>query len=255
MEDKRKEKGRVIKQKKIGKDIYSMWIETKLSENGKLGQFIAIYPKGESTLLPRPISICERDKERGMLRIVYRAVGKGTKEFSQYKEGETIHVMGPIGNGFPLLDKKAIMIGGGIGIPPLLELAKEYKGEKEIILGFKEERFMEKEFLPYGSVEIATENGSAGMKGNVLDILEKGEHRGEVILACGPLPMLKGVAEFAKKREISAYVSLEEKMACGIGACLACVCKMKEKDSHSQVSNRRICVDGPVFLAQEVDFS
>ena len=94
MEDKRKEKGRVIKQKKIGKDIYSMWIETKLSENGKPGQFIAIYPKGESTLLPRPISICERDKERGMLRIVYRAVGKGTKEFSQYKEGETIHVMG-----------------------------------------------------------------------------------------------------------------------------------------------------------------
>ena len=75
------------------------------------------------------------------------------------------------------------------------------------------------------------------------------------MLACGPLPMLKGVSEFAKKREIAAYDSLEEKMACGIGACLACVCKMKEKDSHSQVSNRRICVDGPVFLAQEVDFS
>ena len=255
METKRKEKGRVIEQKEIGKNIYSMWIETTISGNGRPGQFIAIYPKGESTLLPRPISICESDKKRGRLRIVYRIAGKGTKEFSQYEEGETIDVMGPIGNGFPLLDKKAIIIGGGIGIPPLLELAKEYKGKKEMILGFKGERFMDKEFLPYGSVEIATENGISGLKGNVLDILEKGEHRGEVILACGPYPMLKGVAAYAKKRKIPAYVSLEEKMACGIGACLACVCKMKEKDSHSQVPNRRICVDGPVFLAQEVDFS
>lgn len=255
MEGKRKEKGRIVEQKKIGKDIYSMWIETRLSESGQAGQFLAVYPKGESMLLPRPISICERDKKRGRLRIVYRIAGKGTREFSQYEEGETIDVMGPIGNGFPLLDKKAIVIGGGIGIPPLLELVKEYKGKKEIILGFKEEIFMDKEFLPYGSVEIATENGSAGRKGNVLDILEKGEHRGEIILACGPLPMLKGVAEYAKKREIPAYISLEEKMACGIGACLACVCKMKEKDSHTQVPNRRICVDGPVFLAQEVDFS
>ncbi len=113
---------------------------------------------------------------------------------------------------------------------------------------------MEKEFEPFGDVYIATEDGKAGTKGNVLDAVSEHGLKADVIYACGPLPMLRALKSYAKEHDMECFVSLEERMACGIGACLGCVCKSKETDSHTNVKNKRICKEGPVFEAQEVDF-
>lgn len=251
----------IISQKKIASDVYSMWIKTSdIAKNAKAGQFISVYSKDGSRLLPRPISICEIDGDN--LRIVYRTVGKGTTEFSTYTKGDRLDVMGPLGNGYDKLNKKALLIGGGIGIPPMLELAKELAvgreyalSDADIVLGFRDELFLCDELKNYGRVTVATEDGSAGTKGNVLDaILAKGI-TADVIYACGPLPMLRAVKEYATNKNIECYISLEEKMACGIGACLACVCASKEVDEHSQVNNKRVCKEGPVFNAKEVEIA
>ncbi len=247
-----KETAKVISQECIATDIYSMWIETGIWKDARPGQFISIYTKNDSKLLPRPISICE--VEEGKLRIVYRVVGYGTDEFSKYKEGDDIVVLGPLGNGFPL-DKgtHAMLIGGGIGIPPMLQLAKALKCEKEIVVGYRNELFLNEELSKYGNVTIATEDGSTGTKGNVIDAIKANGLKADVILACGPMPMLRGIKKYAEENGIKAFISLEERMACGVGACLGCVCKSKEKDDHSKVNNKRICADGPVFDAEDVE--
>ena len=161
--------------------------------------------------------------------------------------------MGPLGNGFTKEGKKAILIGGGIGIPPMLQLAKELDCEKTIVLGYRDSLFLKEEFESLGDVYVSTEDGSAGTKGNVIDAIKENGITGDVIFACGPKPMLKGVKAFAMENNIIAQISMEERMACGIGACLACVCESKEKDEHSNVNNKRVCCDGPVFYAQEVE--
>ena len=244
----------VKSQKKLAEGVYSMELfAPQIAGQAKAGQFISVYTKDSSRLLPRPISLCGIDHGKGILRIVYRVVGAGTEEFSSYKEGEKVQIMGPLGNGFPLKDKKAILIGGGIGIPPMLELAKELSCERTAVLGYKDELFLNEEFQAYGPVYIATEDGSVGTKGNVLDAIRACGVEGEVIYACGPTPMLRAVKAYAQEKGIECYISLEERMACGIGACLACVCQSKEIDSHSHVHNKSICKDGPVFDAQEVE--
>ena len=257
MEQKKKEIGTVISQKEIAPDIYDMWIETSLAAQAKPGQFIAVYPKAESTLLPRPISICEADQEQGRLRIVYRIAGKGTKEFSGYQAGDKIAVMGTLGNGFPLdaaEGKKVFLMGGGIGVPPILQLAKELSGEKQIIAGYRDSNlFLKEDLEKYGSFYAATEDGSVGTKGNVMDAIRQQGLEADVIYACGPMPMLRAIKQYAEEKGIEAYISLEERMACGVGACLGCVCKTTKKDEHSHVNNARICTDGPVFEAKEVD--
>ena len=240
-------------QEKIATDVYSMVLECEeAARQAKPGQFISLYCKDGSALLPRPISICEI--EETTLRIVYRVVGKGTNEFCKLVEDDTIEIMGPLGNGFPLEDGKAIIIGGGIGIPPMLELAKTLNCEKNIVLGYRDEIFLAKEFEAYGNVSIASEDGKNGVKGNVLDAIKQNGIEGEVIYACGPTPMLRAIQAYAIEKGIKAYLSLEEKMACGIGACLACVCKSNEIDHHTNVNNKRICKDGPVFEAREIEF-
>ena len=146
------------------------------------------------------------------------------------------------------------MIGGGIGIPPMLELAKELSCQVQAVLGYRDNSlFLKKEFENYGSVYVATEDGSAGTKGNVLDAIRENGLHADIIFACGPTPMLKALKAYAGEQGIPCYLSLEERMACGIGACLACVCQSKEIDSHSHVHNKRICKDGPVFAAEEVE--
>jgi dihydroorotate dehydrogenase electron transfer subunit len=179
--------------------------------------------------------------------------GKGTEEFSTLKKGDTLQVLGPLGNGFPLEKKKAILIGGGIGIPPMLELAKQLDCEKSIVLGYRDVTFMNDNFQPYGEVYLSTEDGSYGVKGNVIDAIRRYGLKADVIYACGPTPMLKGVKAYAEEQGIECYLSLEERMACGIGACLACVCKTKEKDHHTNVQNTRICKEGPVFASSEIE--
>lgn len=243
----------VKEQIQLASDVYSLVLETgTIVKQVKPGQFISVFCSDGSRLLPRPISICEVDQKMQTLRIVYRTVGKGTNEFKKLLKGDTVDIMGPLGNGFPLLEKKAFLIGGGIGIPPLLELAKQLNCDKQIIVGYRDEIFLDEELAMHGSVYIASEDGQHGTKGNVMDAIKEQGLSADVIYACGPTPMLKAIKEYALANNIECYLSLEERMACGIGACLGCVCKSKEIDHHTNVKNKRVCKDGPVFLAQEV---
>ena len=260
MNQKRKETAVVYRQQEIADGIYDMWIETGLAEQAKPGQFISVYPQNKSTLLPRPISICEVDKKNKRLRIVYRVVGKGTNEFSVYHAGAPIDILGTLGNGFPIDEvagKRVFLMGGGIGIPPMLETAKQIKDKSaktDIIVGYRNNAlFLKEDLEKYGEVYIATEDGSVGTKGNVMNAIEENDLQADVIFACGPMPMLRAIKKYAQEHNITAYISLEERMACGVGACLGCVVKTKEKDHHSHVNNARICTDGPVYLASEVE--
>lgn len=254
---KKKEVAVVKSQKELAPGIFDMWIGTDLAKGAVPGQFICLYTKDKSALLPRPISICEVDKENDMLRIVYRVAGKGTAEFSAYQAGETVEVLGTLGNGFPYekaTGKKVFLMGGGIGIPPMLELAKEMDATKQIVVGYRDEKtFLKEDLEKYGEVYIATEDGSVGTKGNVMDAIRENGLQADMIFACGPMPMLRAIKRYAEEAGIPAYISLEEHMACGVGACLGCVVKTKEVDHHSHVHNARICTDGPVFEAGEVN--
>ncbi|WP_317346986.1 dihydroorotate dehydrogenase electron transfer subunit [Blautia argi] len=250
--------GRIISQEKIAAEIYSMWIEAaEIAEQTRPGQFISVYCKDNSRILPRPISVCEIDKEKGALRIVYRIAGKGTDEFSHMQAGDTVDIMGPLGNGFPMEEakgKRVFLMGGGIGIPPMVQTAKEAEAEITVIAGYRNsEIFLKEELEKAGKLVVATEDGSVGTKGNVMDAIRENNLEADVIFACGPTPMLRAIKNYAEEKNILCYISMEEKMACGIGACLACVCKSKEKDSHSHVHNKRVCKDGPVFLSTEVE--
>lgn len=257
---RKKERVTVLSQERLADAIYSLWIETEAAKEAAPGQFMSVYTEDRSKLLPRPISICEADPDRGALRMVYRVTGEqtGTKQFSLLKAGDRISVIGPLGNGFPLREaegKRAFLIGGGIGVPPILELAKRIDCEKtQIIAGYRNrETFLREEFEACGALTIATEDGSVGTKGNVLDAIREKGLEADIIYACGPTPMLRAIKAYAEERDILCYLSLEERMACGIGACLACVCRTTETDAHSNVHNRRICKDGPVFLSREVE--
>lgn len=258
MSQKKKVMAAVVSQKELAAGIYEMWLETELAASAKPGQFLCLYTGDGGKLLPRPISICEVDDKKEKLRIVYRVAGAGTKEFSTYQEGKQVSVLGCLGNGFPIQEgegKTAFLIGGGIGVPPILQLAKERTNGKNIILaGYRNsETFLKEDFEKYGEVHIATEDGSVGTQGNVMDVIEKEELHADIIYACGPMPMLRAIKKYAEEKGIKAYISLEERMACGVGACLGCVCKTTKKDHHSHVNNARICTDGPVFEAGEVD--
>lgn len=259
MADRKKETVKVLSQEQAAEGIFSMWIETEAAGSAKPGQFISMYTRDAGKLLPRPISICETDGER-KLRVVYRVTGEGTgtEQFSRMKAGDTLEIIGPLGNGFPLEraeGKRAFLMGGGIGVPPILELAKRIRcEEKQIIVGYRDgQTFLREEFEQNGALYLSTEDGSVGTKGNVMDAVRENGLRADIIYACGPAPMLRAVKAFAGENHIECYISLEERMACGIGACLGCVCQSKEKDPHSNVNNKRICKDGPVFLATEVE--
>ena len=259
MAERTREIVKVVSQEQLADGIFSMWIETEVAKTAKPGQFISMYTNDGSKLLPRPISICEIDAEQSQLRVVYRVTAEktGTEQFSKMKAGDTLPIIGPLGNGFPLeagKGKRAFLMGGGIGVPPILELAKQLDCEKQIIMGYRNaDTFLKEQFEENGTVYVSTEDGSAGTKGNVMDVIRENALQADIIYACGPTPMLRAIKQYAEENNIECYISLEERMACGIGACLACVCQSKEKDHHSNVNNKRICKDGPVFLSTEVE--
>lgn len=227
------------------------------------GQFVGVYPNDPSRLLPRPISICRFTEEGGdqRIRLVYRTAGAGTREFSQLKQGQKVRVLGILGNGYDLQQlrgRNVLLLGGGIGAPPLLELAARLHAMDSstkitIGLGYRtDDLFLKEEFEQYGTVLIATDDGSAGTHGTVLDAVRSARPQTDVICACGPMPMLRGVKAFSEELRVPAWISLEERMACGVGACLGCVVKTAHVDAHSHVNNARICTEGPVFNAEEV---
>lgn len=255
----KKELVEVVRQDDLGDNIYSLYIRNKeISLEAHAGQFISLFTNDFSRLLPRPISICDIDKKSGIIRMVYRIAGGGTKEFSLLKASDKIEIIGPLGNGYSVDAVHPIILGGGIGIPPMLELTKEFfekgisKNDISVVLGYRNEPFLLNEFQKISTVYITSDSGNCGIKGNVIDGLNDYDISGDVIYACGPKPMLKGVKAYSEEKNMPAYISLEEHMACGIGACLGCVVDSKNIDDHSKVKNKRICKDGPVFLAEEV---
>ena len=260
MEYKQKVKARVAAQTSLAPGIYDLRIEAPAAAGEALaGQFVMLYPRSAQRLLARPISICEADPDTGMLRLVYRVAGKGTAEFSHLAPGDEVGLMGPLGNGFPVADqrlaeKKVLLVGGGIGIPPMLELAKRLPGEKTFVAGYANAHlFLYEDMRALAPVFVSTDDGSRGTHGTVLDAIEANGLTAEVICACGPLPMLRALKGYAAANNLECFISMEERMACGIGACYACVCKSTSVDSHTNVHLKRICKDGPVFDAREIE--
>lgn len=248
-------KYQVLEKKALAKDIFSIVILCpEIAEIAQPGQFVHILPKG--CTLRRPISICEIDKEKGTLRIVFIVKGDGTKQISEINEGSLIDMLAPLGHGFTVNKsfKKVVLVGGGIGTPPMLPLAKIY-GEKSIVIsGFRsaEAVILQEDFKKTGAETIlCTDDGTTGMKGFVTQPLKELLEQGSIdaVYACGPMPMLKNISAFAESANVYCEVSLEERMGCGIGACLVCACKTK-KDGEEHFAH--VCKNGPVFNAKEV---
>lgn len=272
---KKKEKAAVLSQKEISLGIFSLWLKADFAKDIVAGQFVSVFSRDKAHLLPRPISVCETDAAKSALRLVYRTVGFGTDEFSKLKAGDTIDIMGPLGNGFPLekaAGKRVFLMGGGIGIPPMLSCAKafaalpENERPKEVyaVCGYRSsETYLLEDLQNLVPVLIATDDGSLGTHGTVLDALkafadktdEKGNPEQDIIFACGPKPMLRAIKDYGEAGNTACYLSMEEKMACGIGVCLGCVTKTVDVNDHSKVKNARVCKDGPVFDAREVDLT
>ncbi|WP_040197890.1 dihydroorotate dehydrogenase electron transfer subunit [Candidatus Soleaferrea massiliensis] len=245
----------IIEKTAIAKNTYSFTIlAQEIAEMAKPGQFVHVKCKGY--FLRRPISICEIDRKKGTLRIVFEIRGEGTEALSHLNVGDVVDMLAPLGNGFDILepDKKAVVIGGGIGVPPMLEVAKQYQNPMAI-LGFRSASavILEQDFKQYGRAAVSTDDGSYGRRGFVSDILNDylKEETPDIIYACGPAPMLKVLKQIAKEHGVRLQVSLEERMGCGIGACLVCACRTK-KDGKESMSH--VCKDGPVFEAEEVQF-
>ena len=252
------EEMRVVQHREIALNIFELVLQGNLvDEITEPGQFVHIRTsKGVDPLLRRPISIASINEQEKQITIIYRAEGKGTKLLSTYQEGELVDVLGPLGNGFPVdaanSGETAILVGGGIGVPPLYELAKALnkQGVKTIhVLGFETNSkvFYEEEFSEFGDTYIATVDGTNGTKGFVTDVITEKQLEFDLFYSCGPIPMLKALSDgYAHK---TGFISLEERMGCGIGACFACVCHLNDSKETDYV---KVCSDGPVFPVGKV---
>ncbi len=245
----------LIAKKNLAKNIYDFTIRAHhLAALAEPGQFVHLRVPG--FFLRRPISICEIDREAGTIRLVFEIRGEGTEALSRINPGELVDVMGPLGKGFTLLPegKKAIMVGGGIGVPPMLGVASHYGENAKAIVGFRNAAavILTDDFKRVGtSCILCTDDGSAGMHGFVTEALKQELEREQpdLICACGPAPMLKGVIALADQYGVPCEVSLEERMGCGVGACLVCACRTV-KDGKEYLAH--VCKDGPVFDAHDV---
>ena len=245
---------KILKNTNITPVIMDMVIlAPEIAKEAKAGQFINMYTGKGELLLPRPISICDFDAEKGTVRVVYAVVGKGTEIFSGLSEGETVKVLGPLGNGFTFDEtaKKSVLVAGGIGAPPILGLCRRLKGEVEVFLGARDKNILKDEFEALGAkVYLSSDAGIEGYKGNVVELMKAENADGDIIYTCGPKIMLKGVYDYAENKGIAIQVSMEERMACGIGACVGCAIKIK--DGNGGYNNLKVCKDGPVFDGKEV---
>lgn len=242
----------VIKNEEIATGIFDLWVENPaLSSIAKPGQFAHILVPGKT--LRRPISICDADKS--CLRLVYQVKGEGTEILSQIKEGEYLDIIAPLGNGFDIKeDKKYCFIGGGIGVPPML-YASKMKEKPVVITGFRNKDLviLQSDFRKDNcELYLTTDDGTAGEKAFVTDVLKRKLGDIDEVCACGPSPMLKAIAEICNDAGVPCQISLEERMGCGIGACLVCACAVRKNDGTEDYVH--VCKDGPVFDSKEVIF-
>ena len=244
--------GEILENSLIGPQMYRLLVHCPaIAAQAAPGQFIQVRVERGQLLLRRPISLADVDRTTGTLTLIYRVVGKGTAAMAALQPADPINCLGPLGHGFSLTAKKPLLVGGGMGIAPLLFLAKTFAGKASILMGG---RNAEEMFWPelyqclVQDVFITTDDGSMGTKGFTVTLLpallQKGAY--DRIFVCGPEIMMRGVAGIAKEAGIACEVSLEKRMACGLGACLSC--SIDTTDGQ----RKKVCKDGPVFPAQEV---
>ncbi len=244
---------RIISNETIAKDTYQMNLDGAglPLEDFKPGMFIHIQINEAGLLLRRPISLFLVDEKHRLLSIIYKDLGEGTHRMSLMERGEKLNFLGPLGNGFPLKEDggAVVLVGGGVGIPPLFELGKRLREngvQVSTVLGFRDgdSVFCVEDFKSLGPVYVATEDGSMGTKGFVTQIMDQEEIDFETIYACGPKVMLKAL-DLRYGESKTGYFSFEERMACGTGACYGCMVE-------TTGGLKRVCKDGPVFMLGDV---
>lgn len=247
---KKTEKCTLVKKAEIASGIFDFTIESEtIAREAQCGQFLHI-SCGGSTFLRRPISIC--DAENGFVRFIFQVKGEGTKYLADFEIGDKLDVMGPLGHGFEVKGNKPVIIGGGIGVFPLYKLSKQVNAD--VFLGFRDKSLvvMEDEFKAVSkSVTVGTDNGTYGYNGYVANAMEQylNDNECDMIYACGPMPMLRVIKQIAENRSIPCQLSLEQRMGCGIGACLVCTCETVHDGTDKHM---RVCKNGPVFYSTEV---
>jgi len=229
---------KIISNEKLDDDIYIMKVEGKFE--GEMGQFYMLRAWNEYPVLSRPISI--HDIDDNSISFLYRVVGEGTEMLSNLKENDDIELQGPNGNGYPEVEGNVALIGGGMGIAPLFLAAKSLKKMKnvkniDIYLGFSQKAILTEKFKKYA------DNLVINVGGIIIDELDAEKY--DYILTCGPEIMMKKMVQKSKDTQAKVYVSMEKRMACGVGACLVCTCKTSK-------GNKKTCKDGPVFLGEDV---
>lgn len=247
----------VVYREERGNGLYALTLRAPgIAAAAKPGQFLHI-ACGEGSMLRRPISIC--DVQGDLIKIFFQVKGEGTTWLACRNPRDPLDVLGPLGYGFDLeaLGNRPVMVGGGIGVPPMLyamHAAKKGSAQPAAILGFRSRNviILQSRFEELGRTHICTDDGTCGFHGFVSDLLRQHLHEYTGVCACGPRPMLKAIAEIADEAGLPCQVSLEERMGCGIGACLVCACELKLKDGQDGVRYGHVCKDGPVFDAKEV---
>lgn len=250
----------LVENKMIARNIYRMsFIADSLASEPEPGQFFQLrVSEGYDPLLRRPISICDYDSESKLVTLVYRSSGRGTELLSKKKFGDPIDVFGPLGRGFPYQDigpnKRILLVGGGIGLPPLYYLGRKLKEngmQLTTVIGClsQVDRILYDEFKELGDVRLATVDGSCGMQGTVLDALSADDNW-DRFYSCGPTGMLRTLQKLWMDKNIEGFMSLEERMACGIGACYGCIIKVDREKYPG--GYQKVCSDGPVFSFREV---
>lgn len=258
------ETARIISKELLARDIYRLTLHApRIAADSRAGQFVHMEVPGDgSRILKRPISISRTDPAAGSLDLIIQVLGEGTRRICAADTRDAVTLVGPLGNGFTQYEKAGSLwlIGGGVGIAPLLMAAERYKGinpqgRLHVFLGYacKEKAYYNHAFDRYAdAVYIATEDGSLGEKGYVTALMEKALAEGSapaLALACGPTPMLKAIQGIVSQRGIPCRLSLEARMACGTGVCLGCVVRI---GSEERWEYKRVCSDGPVFDSREV---
>lgn len=241
----------------LGGPIFALTLDApRICQAAAPGQFVHI-ACGEGSLLRRPISIC--DAQDGVLKIVFAVKGEGTEWLSRRAAGDVLDILGPLGHGFDMtaLGDRPVFIGGGIGVPPMyktMKAARDNGAQPTAILGFRSRDavILEEDFRALGTVYTATDDGSYGIHGFVSDVLKEHVSEFTSVCCCGPKPMLKALADIAESAGLPCQVSMEERMGCGIGACLVCACALKAKDGETRYGH--VCKDGPVFDSREVQW-